>query len=48
MYEQYQEVFYQGQSAIIQLVLGRVDRYDYLLKLCNGVYIPVSETEIKP
>lgn len=47
MYEQYQEVIYQGQSAIIQLVLGRVDRYDYLPRLCNGVFIPVAETEIQ-
>ena len=48
MYEQYQEVVYQGNKAIVELVLGRVDQYDYLLKLCNGIYIPVSESDIQP
>ncbi len=46
MYRENQEVFYQGSKAIIDLVLGRIDQYNYLLRLCTGIYIPVSENDI--
>ena len=46
LYQQKEEVLYQGKEAIIELVLDFVDTFDYLLKLSDSFYVPVMESEI--
>ena len=46
LYQQQEEVLYQGNKAVVELVLDLVDKPDYLLKLANNSYIPVMESEI--
>ena len=46
LYQQKEEVLYQGKAAIIELVLDFVDTFDYLLKLSDSFYVPVMESEI--
>ena len=46
LYQQKEEVFYQGNKAIVELVLNLVDKCDYLLKLSDDFYLPVMESEI--
>jgi hypothetical protein len=46
MYRQYQEVLYKGQKAIVWLVLGCIDASDYVLRLYDGRFVPVLETEL--
>jgi hypothetical protein len=46
MYQQHQEVLYKGQEAIVWLVLGCIDANDYVLRLHDGHFVPVLETEL--
>ena len=46
LYQQKEEVLYQGKEAIIELVLDFVDTFDYLLKLSDSFYVPVMESGI--
>ncbi len=46
MFQEHQKVFYQGQEAIVWLILGCIDAYDYIVKLDNGVFQPVLKADL--
>jgi hypothetical protein len=46
MYRQHQEVYYQGNKAIIWLVLGCIDAADYIVKIGDGIFTPALEADL--